>query len=86
MATFLLNEKRRAISEIESRHDIRVVILPNESMETPQFEVQRIREQDNVADLYSYQAITQLASETAQDMLEVEEHSPAPTPASWVMA
>lgn len=81
VATFLLNEKRRAISEIESRHDIRVVILPNETMETPQFEVQRIREQDNVAELYSYQAITQLASETAQDMLEVEEHSPAPTPA-----
>lgn len=81
VATFLLNEKRRAISEIESRHDIRVVILPNEAMETPQFEVQRIREQDNVADLYSYQAITQLASETAQDLLEVEEHSPAPAPA-----
>ena len=81
VATFLLNEKRRAISEIENRHGIRVAILPNEAMETPQFEVQRIREQDNVADLYSYQAITQFATETPQDLLEVEAHIPAPTPA-----
>lgn len=81
VATFLLNEKRRAISEIESRHDIRVIILPNEAMETPQFEVQRIREQDNVADLYSYQAISQITVETPQEMLEVEAHQPTPAPA-----
>ena len=81
VATFLLNEKRRAISEIESRHGIRVAILPNEAMETPQFEVQRIREQDNVADLYSYQAISQIAAETPQDLLDVEAPLPAPAPA-----
>lgn len=81
VAAFLLNEKRRAISEIESRHGARVVILPNEAMETPQFELKRIREQDDVADLYSYQAIGQIAAETPQDLLEVESHVPAPPPA-----
>ncbi|MFZ5653146.1 MAG: Rne/Rng family ribonuclease [Pseudomonadota bacterium] len=78
VATFLLNEKRRAITEIEHRHGTRVVILPNESMETPQFEVQRIREQDGIADLYSYQAINQIAAETRPDVLETEDRLPPP--------
>ena len=81
VATFLLNEKRRAITEIESRHRARVIILPNEAMETPQFEVQRIRDQDDVADLYSYQAMTQIAAETQLDALEVEDNLAPPTPA-----
>ena len=78
VATFLLNEKRRAITEIENRHGTRVVILPDEHMETPQFEVQRIREQDNVADLYSYQAITQITAEARPDVLEAEDRLPPP--------
>ena len=81
VATFLLNEKRRVITDIENRHGARVIILPNEAMETPQFEVQRIRDQDDVADLYSYQAMTQIAAETQLDALEVEDNLPPPTPA-----
>ncbi len=46
VGTFLLNEKRKAISEIESRHDTRVVILPNTELVTPHFEVQRLRDDD----------------------------------------
>ncbi|RLA39396.1 MAG: ribonuclease E/G, partial [Gammaproteobacteria bacterium] len=42
VATFLLNEKRHEIGEIEQRNNIRLTILPNPSMETPHFEVQRI--------------------------------------------
>ncbi|VUD48209.1 Ribonuclease E [Thalassocella blandensis] len=46
VATFLLNEKRKAISNIELRHNTRVVILPNDAMVTPHFEVLRLRESD----------------------------------------
>jgi ribonuclease E len=42
-ATFLLNEKRSAISDIEQRLDVEVVIIPSASMETPHYQVQRIR-------------------------------------------
>lgn len=42
-ATFLLNEKRRSISEIEHRHDIQIILVPTPSMETPQYLVQRVR-------------------------------------------
>jgi len=43
VATFLLNEKRSAISGIEERNNIRVAILPNKEMQTPHFDVQRFR-------------------------------------------
>ncbi len=81
VATFLLNEKRRAILDIETRHGIRVAILPSESMETPHYEVQRIREQDNVPDMYSYQVINQLTAENLPDPLEIESAPPLPEPA-----
>ena len=46
VATFLLNEKRSEISDIEERNKINVVVLPNTQMETPHFEVVRLRTQD----------------------------------------
>jgi ribonuclease E len=42
-ATYLLNEKRLSISEIEHRHDIQIILVPTPSMETPQYLVQRVR-------------------------------------------
>ncbi len=46
MASYLLNEKRTAIIDIESRNSIEVIVVPNPSLESPQFEIQRIRESD----------------------------------------
>lgn len=43
VATFLSNEKRAMLSEIESRQNVRVVIIPNTIMETPQFEIKGIK-------------------------------------------
>jgi ribonuclease E len=44
VAAFLLNEKRNSITKIELRTRARIVILPNDHLETPHFEVQRIRD------------------------------------------
>lgn len=44
IANFLLNEKRRGLMEIEQRHDVPVVIVADDQLETPHFNVQRIRE------------------------------------------
>lgn len=46
VATFLLNEKRQAISDIESRQGIKVVLIPNPSFDTPHYEVVRERAAD----------------------------------------
>ncbi|MEZ5539408.1 MAG: ribonuclease E [Pseudomonadales bacterium] len=46
VASFLLNEKRKQISEIEKRHQCRVVIAPNPDMVTPHYHIQRLRDDD----------------------------------------
>ena len=46
VANYLLNEKRRALNEIEKRHDAPIVIVADESLHTPHFEVSRIRENE----------------------------------------
>lgn len=46
-ATFLLNEKRQAITDIEKEHKIEVVVVPNQNMETPHFEIVRVRQSES---------------------------------------
>ncbi len=46
IANYLLNEKRRALSEIEKRHDAPIVIVADEALHTPHYEVTRIRENE----------------------------------------
>lgn len=46
VATYLLNEKREAIHDIEQRQDVSVVLIPNIHLETPHYEIERIRAQD----------------------------------------
>ncbi|MCS4307155.1 ribonuclease E [Rheinheimera pacifica] len=50
VATYLMNEKRDAIRRIEKRHGIRVFVIPNEHMETPNHEVIRIRIDEEIDD------------------------------------
>ncbi len=51
IASYLLNEKRKAISSIERRHNVDIVVAPNEAMETPHFSVFRVREGEDVHEL-----------------------------------
>lgn len=44
VATYLLNEKRSVLADIEARQDVRVVLLPNPEMDTPHYDVQRLRD------------------------------------------
>ncbi|MFN2409658.1 MAG: Rne/Rng family ribonuclease, partial [Halomonas sp.] len=44
VATYLLNEKRSVLADIESRQGVRVVLLPNPEMDTPHYDVQRLRD------------------------------------------
>jgi ribonuclease E len=49
VSAFLLNEKRSAVGEIEQATKVRVLIIPNPNMQTPHFEVIRLRD-DEVED------------------------------------
>lgn len=43
IATYLLNEKRETVFNLERKNNVRVLILPNPNLETPHFEVNRFR-------------------------------------------
>ncbi|CRK85504.1 Ribonuclease E [Candidatus Providencia siddallii] len=49
VASYLLNEKRTAVSDIEQRQQhVRIVIVPNDQMQTPHFHVIRIRKGEEI--------------------------------------
>ena len=70
VATFLLNEKRSEIGAIESRNGIKITVLPNTKMETPNFEVIRIRTQDEDDSDFSYKLAEDFT--TAEAIIETE--------------
>jgi len=43
VATYLMNEKRAALQEIEQKCGVDVVLVPNKDMETPEFSIRRVR-------------------------------------------
>lgn len=68
VATFLLNEKRDSLSEIEKRQEIKILLVPNTALETPHYDVERVRENemDNITAKTSYE----LATHQPDDILE----------------
>jgi ribonuclease E len=46
VATYLLNEKRQMIADAERRHDVNIVLIPNRQLETPKYEITRLRRQE----------------------------------------
>jgi ribonuclease E len=50
VATYLLNEKRRSVFHIEKHHGVKVLIIPNPNMSTPQYEVVRMRADESIVE------------------------------------
>lgn len=65
VAAFLLNEKRNSITKIELRTRARIIILPNDHLETPHFEVQRLR--DDSPEVLSGQSSYEMAAAEVDD-------------------
>ncbi|SIO94698.1 ribonuclease E [Vibrio spartinae] len=61
IASYLLNEKRRSINHIERIQDVKITIVPNSDMETPHFEVIRVREGEE-QEMLSYLVPTRIDS------------------------
>ena len=62
VANFLLNEKRKALAEVERRHDLPILVLSNEYMERPRFEIHRVRKAD-ISSEPSYSRVDQPKAE-----------------------
>ena len=76
IATYLLNEKRSAISSIEKRHDVQIVVVPSESMETPHFSVYRLRENE-VTPTLSYHLTKHYEARTEDEHCNHNHHDDA---------
>jgi ribonuclease E len=46
IATFLLNEKRHEVNQVESRLGTRIVLIPSPDLQGSQFNIQRLRSED----------------------------------------
>jgi len=46
VGTYLLNEKREWVAKLEERAGITIIIVPNADMETPNFEIRRVRDEE----------------------------------------
>ena len=65
VGTFLLNEKRAAIRAIEKRNNVDVILIPNKTLETPHFEIERIRQHEvNPEEESSYNLATEKTDES----------------------
>jgi ribonuclease E len=68
VATYLLNEKRDWVQSLEARHDTQVILIANPSLETPHYDVRRVR--DDQAELPENAAVSYALAE-AETELEV---------------
>ncbi len=81
VATYLLNEKRKTISNIEQRNSTRVVVVPNADMMTPHFEVQRLRDDDEGTLETSYKIVATADEHSEEETETGGKPAPLPQPA-----
>ncbi|WP_161428001.1 MULTISPECIES: ribonuclease E [unclassified Vibrio] len=74
IASYLLNEKRRSVNHIERNQAVKITIVPNSDMETPHFEVIRVREGEE-QEMLSYlvpKKLEQLKEAESKEAAEVD--------------
>ncbi len=58
VATFLLNEKRQALADIQNRRKIELVVVPNPYLDTPHYDISRVRNDgQEITEVPSYKHI-----------------------------
>lgn len=72
VATYLLNEKRGEVYDIEVRQRINIVLIPNIHIETPNYTITRIRHDDIKSNetISSYKLVEKNTEENSQVSLE----------------
>lgn len=76
VASFLLNEKRTEIAKIELKQRVSVVLIPNKSLETPHYKLERLKHDDPRLD--NLEASYKLA-DVVEEQTQVTRRSQEPT-------
>ncbi|MEJ2398880.1 MAG: ribonuclease E [Gammaproteobacteria bacterium] len=61
VATYLLNEKRTVLEEVEKRHSTEIILVPNLHLETPHYDITRIRSNDLTPEMKGKQSFELMA-------------------------
>ncbi|UCH41450.1 MAG: Rne/Rng family ribonuclease [Gammaproteobacteria bacterium] len=71
-ATYLLNEKREKIDSLEHRRNVHVVVIPDPKLETPHYEIERVKGNDTHRHESHYKKSYELTTEEeAVDLVEM---------------
>ena len=76
VATFLLNEKRAEIHEIESRFKTNIMLIPNIHMETPNYSMVRIRSDEMGSEETPSYRMVEMPAETSAEKTASAEDKP----------
>jgi len=77
---FLHNEKRKALAEVEARHRVPIVMLANQYLVTPHFEILRVRKSD-ITDESSYSRVVQPEAQVVANERSQANATVTPVPA-----
>jgi ribonuclease E len=58
VATFMLNEKREQLEAIERRQNIKLLLIPNPHLDTPHFDIERVKEGNTVNEVSHHLMVT----------------------------
>ena len=86
VATYLLNEKRDWVQSLEASNQTQVVLVANSALETPHYDVRRVR--DDQTDLPENAGVSYELADTEADAelpLSMQEQKPAEMPAIGVI-
>jgi ribonuclease E len=67
VATFMLNEKRAQLDAIERRTEVKVLLIPNPHLDTPHYEIERIKSGNERSEL-SHDLLNKPAAETFEEL------------------
>jgi ribonuclease E len=78
-ATYLLNEKRDKIDDLEVRRKVKLVVIPDPNLETPHYLIERVKDNDTHRHESHYKKSYELITEEdAVDLVEIATNRSAP--------
>jgi ribonuclease E len=79
VASFLLNEKKQSIAQLEKNYEVSILVLPRIELETPHYTIERVKSSDFDADAASYQIEyhTDVEESKSEKVLNVKSEVPA---------
>jgi len=76
VATYLLNEKRAVLEEVGKRHDTDIVLIPNLHLETPHYDIVRVRTSELTPEMKGKQSFELMT----EPVTEISAGGGTPTP------